>query len=87
MVSSAETFCRSDHPVCAIASLGASTPPLRALRGGELGGDVDVGDLVLFDLAIRCIYSGRRNLLPLSRRLPSLGMFAVLVKCVFDGHR
>src|SRR5881296_801480 len=25
-------FCRSDHPVCAFAPLGASTPPL---RGGE----------------------------------------------------
>src|SRR6059036_1398552 len=32
MVSSAETFRRSDHPVCAFASLSASTPPL---RGGE----------------------------------------------------
>src|SRR5213594_2460822 len=32
MVSSAETLRRSDHPVCAFASLGASTPPL---RGGE----------------------------------------------------
>ena len=32
MVSSAETFRRSDHPVCAFASLGAATPPL---RGGE----------------------------------------------------
>src|SRR5439155_22606745 len=30
--SSAETFLRSDHPVCACASLGAATPPL---RGGE----------------------------------------------------
>src|SRR6058998_1437491 len=32
MVSSAETSRRSDHPVCAFAALGASTPPL---RGGE----------------------------------------------------
>src|SRR5438874_11213381 len=32
VVSSAEMFRRSDHPVCAFASLGASSPPL---RGGE----------------------------------------------------
>src|SRR5213594_192254 len=32
VVSSAETSRRPDHPVCASASLGASTPPL---RGGE----------------------------------------------------
>src|SRR5881296_2546969 len=32
MVSSAKRVSRSDHPVCAFASLGASTPPL---RGGE----------------------------------------------------
>src|SRR5439155_27175995 len=32
MVSSAKHPGRSDHPVCAFASLGASTPPL---RGGE----------------------------------------------------
>src|SRR5437773_6140807 len=34
--SSAETFLRSDHPVCACASLGAATPPL---RGGESSQD------------------------------------------------
>src|SRR5437879_1044390 len=32
VVSSAELSCRSDHPVCADASLAAST---RSLRGGE----------------------------------------------------
>jgi len=32
VVSSAKHFSRSDHPVCAFAPLGASTPPL---RGGE----------------------------------------------------
>ncbi len=32
VVSSAGAVRRSDHPVCAFATLGASTPPL---RGGE----------------------------------------------------
>src|SRR5262249_3182714 len=34
VVSSAKCFGRSDHPVCAFAALGASTPPLRG--GNEL---------------------------------------------------
>src|SRR5205823_10994286 len=34
VVRSVQRFGRSDHPVCAFASLGASTPPLRGGEGG-----------------------------------------------------
>jgi len=40
VVSPAETFRRSDHPVCAFASLSASTPPFQAFQGGECHGGV-----------------------------------------------
>src|SRR5438034_11098976 len=36
VVSSTETFRRSDHPVCAFASLGASTPPRRGVSRAVL---------------------------------------------------
>src|SRR5438309_11029943 len=49
-VSSAQTFRHSDHPVCAFALLGASTPPLR-------GGDWRL----LLDVPLQCHTAGQRS--------------------------
>src|SRR5262249_15633574 len=83
----------SDHPARSFkggfaASCLCRSDASSARRGifGS-GDDVDCRHLILLQLTVRCIQRRGCDLFPLSRRLPSLGLFAVLVTRGFDGSR
>src|SRR5262249_46745289 len=86
-------YRRSDHPVRSFKGGFAASYLWRGLpssaRRGIFGSgdDVDCRHLILLQLTVRCIQRRWSDLFPLSRRLPSLVLFAVLVTCAFDGSR